>query len=110
MNFGSGFGDTSAATENCIVLEGRVNKLDQVHFDYRPGDYRRPWNFTDNQGRIELKFVPITERIAQIDFKIIFSQVHQVFGHYSGRVRLDNGEEIRINDLFGFAEEHHARL
>ena len=32
-----------------------------------------------------------------------------MFGRYSGCVRTDDGEEIRIDDLIGFAEEHHAR-
>ncbi len=61
LNFGCGFGDTSAATENCILVDGRVHKLDQVLFNYNPGDYLQPWIFKDNQRRIELKFVPIKE-------------------------------------------------
>ena len=33
LNLGNGFGDTSAATENCLVLAGRIHKLEQVRFD-----------------------------------------------------------------------------
>jgi hypothetical protein len=40
---------------------------------------------------------------------VIFSEVHQMFGHYNGEVVADNGEVIKITDLVGFAEEHHAR-
>jgi hypothetical protein len=32
-----------------------------------------------------------------------------MFGRYSGRVRLDDGDELVISDLIGFAEEHKAR-
>ena len=69
----------------------------------------RPWKFSDNQGRLSLEFTPFKERLAQTDLKLIFSEVHQMFGRYNGRVRADSGEEIQIVDLVGFAEEHHAR-
>jgi hypothetical protein len=32
-----------------------------------------------------------------------------MFGRFAGRARLDNGDEIQIGDLIGFAEEHQAR-
>lgn len=34
LNLGCGFGDLSAATENALILENHVHKLDQVKFDY----------------------------------------------------------------------------
>lgn len=109
LNLGCGFGDTSAATENCLILNGRLHKLDQVKFDYTSGDYKKPWRFIDAQGRLELKFTPFLERLAQTDMKIIFSQVHQMFGTYMGKVIADDGEVIQLEGLVGFAEEHQAR-
>jgi hypothetical protein len=109
LNLGTGFGDTSAATEDCLVLDGRVHKLDRVTFDYDAADYMKPWKFRDNQGRLAVDFTPFTERVAQTDLKVIFSEVHQMFGRYNGLVRADDGEVIQIEDLIGFAEEHHAR-
>jgi hypothetical protein len=32
-----------------------------------------------------------------------------MFGKYNGTVITDDGERIKIRDLVGFAEEHHAR-
>ena len=109
LNLGTGFGDTSAATEDCLVLDGRIHKLDQVGFDYDASDYMKPWKFRDNQGRLELDFTPFTERVAQTDLKIIFSEVHQMFGYYNGHVVANDGENIQLDNLIGFAEEHHAR-
>ena len=43
------------------------------------------------------------------DLLLITSEVHQMFGRYTGQVRTDEGETIRIDGLVGFAEEHHAR-
>lgn len=109
LNLGCGFGDLSAATENAIILANRIHKLDQVRFDYVSGDYMKPWRFTDNEGRLDLTFTPFLHRIARTNLGIIFSEVHQMFGRYNGRAVADDGEEIAIVDLVGFAEEHHAR-
>ena len=109
LNLGMGFGDTSQATENCITLDGKLHKLNHVEFSYDPQDYHAPWNFHESEGRLQLKFVPFTERLARTNLLLIFSEVHQMFGHYSGWVITDEGEEIVIDGLTGFAEEHHAR-
>ena len=109
LNLGCGFGDLSAATENCMVLDGRVHKFDQVSFDYDRQDYKKPWKFTDNQGRLDLVFEPFVDRTARTDLKVIFSEVHQMFGRYRGRAKADDGEQVQIEGLIGFAEEHQAR-
>jgi hypothetical protein len=109
LNLGCGFGDLSAATENCLVIDGKIRKLEQVKFGYRSGNYMLPWKFTDQEGSVDLDFVPFKERIALTNLGIISSEVHQMFGKYSGIVRADDGEQIKISDLIGFAEEHHAR-
>ncbi|MEW6406960.1 MAG: DUF2804 domain-containing protein [Chloroflexota bacterium] len=109
LNLGQGFGDLSKATENCIVLSGRIYKLGTVRFDYRSGDYMQPWRFTDDENRLDLTFTPFKDRTARTNLGIVFSEVHQMFGRYNGRVILDDGSPLEIRNLIGFAEEHHAR-
>ncbi len=109
LNLGFGFGDTSAATENTVTLAGRIHKLGPVDFSYDPTDYRRPWRMTAPDGRLDLVFTPFVERVASTNLLVITSQVHQMFGHYAGRLRTDDGETIQLDGLIGFAEEHHAR-
>ncbi len=109
LNFGCGFGDTSAASENAVILNGRIHKLDRVPFVYDSKDFMRPWIFRDNQGRLDLIFTPFKDRTARTNLGIIFSEVHQIFGKYSGHVILDDGSRLEIHDLIGFAEEHRAR-
>jgi hypothetical protein len=109
LNLGGGFGDTSQATENAFFLDGILQKLDQVVIDYDPGDYLRPWHFADNQGRLTLEFQPFKERVALTRLGIIDSEVHQIFGRYSGYVMGDDGARIEIDNLVGFAEDHKAR-
>jgi len=109
LNMGYGFGDTSAATENALILNGRIHKLAQIDFKYDSTDFKRPWKMTAPGGRMDLEFVPFVERVARTDFKILSSEVHQMFGRYHGTVMTDGGEAIRLEGLIGFAEEHHAK-
>ena len=109
INLGCGFGDTSSATENAIIINGIIHKLDQVKFEYDPNDFMKPWKFLDNQGRLDLDFIPFKDRYAATRLLLIDSQVHQLFGRYNGKIVTDNGQQIQLDDLIGFAEEHHAR-
>ena len=109
LNLGYGFGDTSAATENALILNGRIHKLAQVDFKYNSENFKRPWKMTVPDGRLDLEFVPFVERVAKTDFKVLSSEVHQMFGLYHGTAMAGDGEIIRLDGLIGFAEEHHAK-
>lgn len=106
FNIGYGFGDTSAASENMAFVDGAAHKLDQVTFHLPEGTYDgAPWKFSSNDGRFEMVFEPILDRCAAVDFKILRSIQHQVFGRFTGHVVLDDGSRIAVTDLLGFAEE-----
>jgi len=109
LNLGGGFGDTSRATENAFILDGVIHKLDQVSIAYDPGNYLKPWKFSDNQDRLSLEFKPFKERVAVTRLGIIDSEVHQLFGRYHGLLVCDSGERINLEGLIGFAEDHQAR-
>ena len=109
FNIGYGFGDTSAASENVLVYDGKIHKLEQVRFEIpvKDGreDYLSPWTFTSSDKRFEMRFEPIMDRSAKTDLGIICSDQHQVFGRFSGTAVLDDGRELRIDQLTGFAEK-----
>ena len=109
FNLGYGFGDTSAASENMLFLDGIAHKLDRVVFEIptKEGkdDFLSPWKFHDNEGRLNLDFVPILDRKDITDFGILASKQHQVFGKFSGTVVLDDGQELQLTDMLGFAEK-----
>jgi len=109
LNLGGGFGDTSAATENCFILDGKIHKLEKVTFEYDSTDFLKPWHFQDSEMRLNLIFTPFKERVARTNLFIIDSEVHQLFGRFNGVATTDDGEGIEIIDLIGFAEEHHAK-
>ena len=109
FNIGYGFGDTKAATENVLFYGGKAHKLDDVTFHIPEGDIMAPWRFSSSDGRFEMDFVPVLDRAAKIDFKLLVSDQHQVFGRMSGRAVLDDGAPLEIKDVLCFAEKVHNR-
>lgn len=109
FNLGYGFGDTSAASENMLFLDGAAHKLDKVVFNIpkKKGkdDFMSPWTFYDNEGRLQLYFYPIIDRKDITDIGVIASYQHQVFGRFNGTVVLNDGTELKIIDKTGFAEK-----
>ena len=109
FNLGYGFGDTSAASENMLFYGGIGHKLSQIKFGIpmKGGkeDYLAPWKFYSDDDRLEMDFVPILDRAARTDFKVLGSDQHQVFGRFSGRAVLDDGTELCFKNLTGFAEK-----
>lgn len=109
FNIGYGFGNTTAATENVLFYKGKVHKLDDITFNIPEDSYMKPWTFTSSDGRFEMDFIPVLDRAAKIDFKVLVSDQHQVFGRMSGRAVLDDGTELNIKDVMCFAEKVHNR-
>ncbi len=107
LNLGFGFGDTSAATENTVLIDGKIHKLGVVRFEYDNTNFMRPWRMVSN--RIDLTFTPFLDRTAKTNLLVIRSEVHQMFGHYEGTFADDSGADVRIEGLVGWAEEHQAR-
>ena len=108
-NIGYGFGDTSAASENILFWNGKAHKLDDVTFNIPESGYMDKWTFTSSDGRFEMQFEPVLDRAACLDYKVIVSDQHQVFGRMSGKAVLDDGTEIEIKDVMCFAEKVHNR-
>jgi hypothetical protein len=110
FNLGCGFGDTSAASENMLFVEGVAHKLEEVTFCIPKDEngreqYEQKWRFTSSDGRLELDFEPIIDRKNKTSLGVIMSDQHQVFGKFSGFVILDDGSRLEIKELLGFAEK-----
>ena len=56
-----------------------------------------------------MSFIPVLDRAAKLDFKVLVSDQHQVFGRMSGNAVLDDGTKINIKDVMCFAEKVHNR-
>jgi hypothetical protein len=72
-------------------------------------DYMKPWKFTSSDGRFEMDFEPILDRYGNFNLLFIKSVQHQVFGWFSGKVVLDDGTELKVENFLGFAEDVYNR-
>ena len=109
FNLGYGFGDTSAASENMFFYDDKAYKLEDVVFNIPKGkngkdDFLNPWTFNSQNGDINLTFNPIIDRYSNTNVLIIQSNQHQVFGYFSGSVKVEN-KVIEFKNLLGFAEK-----
>ena len=105
FNLGYGFTDRTPASENVLIYNNKIHKLDLVTFEINTNDYLTPWKFHSNDNRLELDFQPLLDRNSSVNFGIIKSIQHQVFGKFSGKVILDDGSELFLKDFLGFAED-----
>ena len=108
-NLGYGFGDTSAASENMLFVDGKAYKLGDIRMDIpikRSGgdDFMSPWTFRSPDNNIAMEFKPILDRHADTNLLILRSNQHQVFGLFSGYI-MAGEERIEIESALGFAEK-----
>ncbi|MEX0683272.1 MAG: DUF2804 domain-containing protein [Dehalococcoidia bacterium] len=112
LNLGGQWTDGTGMTENGICVGGCLTKISEdLAFDYDRADLMKPWRVrTAATDRLDLRFEPEFERATMTGSKEgNFSDAHQVFGCYSGRITPDNGEPIELREMFGWIEEHEAR-
>lgn len=110
FNLGYGFGDTSAASENMLFLDGKAQKLDRVLFHMPEGSPdSAPWHITSNDGRLDIRFDPAVDRFEKVDLGLFRTVQQQVFGRFSGTAIADDGEVLEFTGLTGFAEKVHNR-
>ncbi|MCR5770649.1 MAG: DUF2804 domain-containing protein [Butyrivibrio sp.] len=118
FNIGYGFGNTSAATENVIIYDGIVHKLDDITIEI-PNDislydmdsprYMEDWKISSSDKRFEMTFKPVLDRAAKLDYKLIISDQHQVFGRMNGKAVLDDDKVIEVKDMLCFIEKVHNK-
>ena len=111
INLGAGWTDGTGMNENGLCIDGVLTKLSEdVAFEYNTDDFMAPWHLhTTLTDRVNLQFKPFFERHAKTDALLIFSEVHQMFGTFTGTLHTGKGETIQIADAVGWAEDHHAR-
>ena len=104
FNLGYGFSDRSSASENGFYYKGKIHKLETVEFkiptdEAGKREYLKPWTVDSTNGRLKAAFQPIIDRSNCMDFKVIISDQHQVFGRLTGTVTMDDGENVEFKDF-----------
>ena len=96
--------DSTFGTENAFFLDGIIHKLDQVTFQISPSNWLLPWNFTSNDGRLEMTFTPHQERMENFQMFFYSLKRRQVIGSFSGKVILDDSSEFVFEKIKGITE------
>jgi len=97
-------------TENGVLVDGRLHKVGrELEWSYswdRPMD---PWTVRDPGGALELTLTPRLDKHGRTDAGVLRTEVHQVFGTWSGWVLDEDGGRHVLDGAQGFAEESRSR-
>ena len=70
---------------------------------------RRPWRVRHPDGSLDVTLTPTFDRHSKVEVLVMGTEVHQVFGRWSGRVTTDEGDVHHVEAIQGFAEESRSR-
>lgn len=104
LQFGAKWTDGTPSTENCLRIDGRIQKISQeLEWIYDRNDFMKPWRIRGD--RVDLTFTPVYDRYSCFDRLVVISKEHQCFGWYDGTVVSEDGRRIKVEKIFGWAEE-----
>ncbi len=106
LQFGAKWTAGSGYTENGIIVDGRLTKLGrELDWDYDWDAPLEPWRVVDPGGQLDVVLHPTYDKHTKLPGRDRGSETHQVFGTWTGRVRTDDGHDLEVDGLQGFAEE-----
>jgi len=110
LQVGAKWTEGTGFTENGVIVDGRLSKLGrELRWDYDWDDPMRPWRVEDPGGQLDLVLAPRFDKHSAVGGGEYRSETHQVFGTWSGRLRTDDGLELALDGIQGFAEEARQR-
>lgn len=110
LQLGGKWTDGTGFTENGMIVDGRLHKLGvDLAWDYSWDEPLRPWRVVAAGGELDLTLTPRYDKHSRTAAVVLATEVHQVFGTWSGRFRTDDGGEVVLDGLQGFAEESRSR-
>lgn len=108
IQLGGRWTDGTGSTENALLKDGVVHKIDaHLSWHYDRKDWLRPWRITGDG--VDARFVPFHDRVARAELGLVGNRTHQCFGTYEGTARADDGTELVLDGLVGWAEEARNR-
>ncbi len=107
IQMGSKWTDGTGATENGIIVDGRLTKLgEELSWEYDPERPMEPWRVRSADGSLDLTLSPRWDLPSTLNAGVLANLGHQVFGAWSGTVPRDDGDPLTLSDdVIGFAEE-----
>ncbi len=105
LNIDYGFGTESS--KSMIFRDNVGHHLDNARYRFDRSEPMKAWIFSDDDDRIDLTLTPVCIERGGTNFVVLRTSLLKAYGHFTGRVRLDDGRWIEISKadrLFGSAE------
>ena len=99
--------DQRYKNENAVWVDGRLEYLDAAKFTFNKQNVMDPWTIRTKDGRVDLVFTPLGERLENIQLGVVKSCFHQPYGTFSGTLTFQN-KSFQVNNLMGVCEDHTA--
>ncbi len=111
LQIGAKWTEGTGFTENGVIVDGRVSKIgNELQWDYDWDQPMQQWHITDPGGQLDMVLTPRFDKYTNVgDGGDFGTEVHQVFGMWSGRLQTDDGLELAFDGIQGFAEEARQR-
>ncbi|MFF9342570.1 MULTISPECIES: DUF2804 domain-containing protein [unclassified Streptomyces] len=108
VQLGGKWTDGTGVTENALVVDGRLHKIgEELRWSYDRSDWLRPWHIAGE--RVDARFHPFHEKVSRTNLGLVANETHQCFGRFTGRALADDGTEVALDGLVGWAEEARNR-
>jgi hypothetical protein len=110
LQFGGKWTERTGFTENGVLVDGRLTKIGaELRWDYSWHDPMDPWRVRSPDGDLDVTLIPVHDRHDRINLGVLKTEVHQVFGRWSGAVPDGAGGQVTVDRIQGFAEESRSR-
>lgn len=110
LQLGGKWTEGTGFTENGVIIDGRVTKIgEELAWDYDWDRPLRPWRVHHATSSLDLTLTPRYDRHSKVNALVLATEVHQVFGTWTGHVTDDAGTVHRVEAIQGFAEESRSR-
>lgn len=108
VQVGGTWTDGTGSTENGILVDGRMHKLgDDLQWTYDVSDPAGPWRVRGE--RLDATLTPFHMRRDITELGVLAVKTHQAFGTWHGTGVLDDGTEVSLDGLVGWAEQSRNR-
>ena len=104
-NFGSGWTDHSALTENALWFGGTLLHLEQtVQIRQSRDEPLAPWQLGTDDGQVDLTFTPRQAHVAKprLGLGLLYADTQEWFGQYHGLLRNALGERVPVQAAQGW--------
>jgi len=103
LNVSRGVNETGY-TENCYWINGKLNKVNFIHFTFDRQDINSNWTIKSEDGQIDLMFEPHGFNIQKKNFVITKSNFKQIIGTFTGQVG-----GVTVDKIYGFVEDQYLK-